>query len=94
VNARATTVSDLVRALSGGRVQQAIDAAIRGEAETIAATLAQLEIDAAVERRAPGEYVVRAIGPDLFAREFGSIDRAPEQPLDEAVRRRIAGGIE
>jgi hypothetical protein len=86
VSALDLTTRDLIRALS--RVTApAIDRAVRERAAAIAkrieATGGNLTVD--VVRWGEGAYVVAVSGPDLFAREFGSVDRAPEPVIGPAV---------
>jgi len=87
MTAYALTAAGLIRALSVGRVQAKIDAAVRAEAERVAAALVRPDIEARVEQKAPGEYAVVLSGPSLFAREFGSLEEPPERFVAEAIRR-------
>jgi hypothetical protein len=87
VNALDLTTRDLIRALSRLTARPALDGAVRGRAEAVAkrieATGGNLTVD--VVRRGEGAYVVAVSGPDLFAREFGSVDHAPEPIVGPAV---------
>lgn len=87
MNAYVTTFRDLVRALSAAGMRPAVDAAIRDRAERVARALAGPDIGTTIERRGPGAFSVKAAGPNLFSREFGSLERPPEQPLARAMRR-------
>ncbi len=84
------TMRDLIRALSRLTARPAIDRAVRERAEAVAKRVeaeAGGSVTAAVARRGEGAYVVAVSGPDLFAREFGSVDRAPDPVIGPAVEK-------
>jgi hypothetical protein len=75
------TRSGLIRGLEAAiAARPAVDAAVRARAETIAARIAEAGVEARVVRRGHADYAVEASGPELFAREFGSLD-APAEPV-------------
>jgi hypothetical protein len=74
------TRADLIRALGAVTSRPAIDGAVRRRAEALAERIEAAGIDARVVRRGPSGYAVEALGPGLFAREFGSRD-APAEPV-------------
>jgi hypothetical protein len=83
MTARVTTAEDLVRALRGLTRRPAVGAALRERAEALAAAIAEAGgegVSATVAERGPGEMIVTASGPGLFAREFGSL-AAPAEPV-------------
>jgi hypothetical protein len=81
------TASGIVRALSG------VDGAVRRRTEALASLIAQRGIDARIERRGDADYAVVATGENLFAREFGGVDRPPEGPVREAINDLKTSGI-
>ncbi len=76
----ALTGSDLVRALGHAVALPAVDDAVRRRADEIARTVAGDGLVTRVLRRDAGDYVVSVEGPNLFAREYGAVDR-PANPM-------------
>ncbi|MCB1487038.1 MAG: hypothetical protein KDJ88_06210 [Bauldia sp.] len=75
------TRRDLIRAL-----QPAIDGAVARRAEDLARrVVASGGVDADVSAPRDGACAITVSGPGLFAREFGSIDRAAEPVIAPAV---------
>ena len=80
------TATGIVRALTS------IDAAVRGKAEALTARLERLGIETRVESEGDGGYTMVARGEDLFAREFGGLNRQPEGLVEEAIQSLKTGG--
>lgn len=79
---------DLVRALANVVTRPAVDQAVRTRAETLAERIEAAgagAVSARVERRAGSHYEVVVAGPDLFGREFGSLDREAEPVVAPAI---------
>jgi hypothetical protein len=74
------TASGIVRALSS------IDDAVRDKAEALTARISDLGIEARMEAEGDAAYAVIASGEDLFAREFGGVDRQADAVIDAAVQ--------
>jgi hypothetical protein len=82
------TAIGIVRALSS------IDDAVRGKAEALAARLSEQGIESRTEAAGEAAYVVIASGENLFAREFGGVDRQADAVIDAAVQHLIFGNAE
>jgi hypothetical protein len=84
MSGRELTSGDLVRALGSLTARPAVDAAVRTRAEMLAERIearAGGEVaDVRVVRRGPAAYAVEVSAPNLFGREFGSLDK-PADPL-------------
>jgi hypothetical protein len=83
----ALTGTDLARAIAEVARLPAVDAALRERADTLAADLAGNGIVTRVLRRETGDYAVSVEGPNLFAREFGSVNRPAEPAIADAIAR-------
>ncbi len=81
------TGSDLVRALCAA-TSVAVDGTVRRRAEDVARTVeAETGVAAGVVRRGVGDYAVTLAGQGLFARAFGSVDKAPDPAITEMIGR-------
>ena len=81
------TGGDLVRALAAA-TSAAVDGAVRRRAEDVARTIgAEADVIARVERRGTGDYAVGLERQGLFARAFGSVDKAADPAIAEMIGR-------
>jgi hypothetical protein len=82
---RELTGAGIIRALGG--VRPAVTRAVAARGDALAAAIAARAPGAktTVAPRGAGEVVVTASAPGLFAREFGSRDRAPDPVIGAAI---------
>ena len=87
MNARDLTGAGLIRALGGFRGSAGVTRALAARADQLATAIAAREPGATVTvvPRGAGELTINASAPGLFAREFGSMQGAPEPVIGPAI---------
>jgi len=84
-DAATVTGGDLSRMLGDLAALPGVDAAVKAQADELAASISGEGITTRVLQRGAGTYTVEVSGEGLFEREFGSQSQAAEAPIAAAL---------